>query len=261
MYLSAITVEINQQHSLTFQEFSTLLNQRCAGLQQQRDLAINYDKDRFMISGLTPKASQPIAELARIYNLTILRLDLTFCEVVSEFQQDRAKWLDWEAMKKRLHSHLETIKYRGHYLQTTRFDVRSFEMGAEKSDKQLFLRDRTDPPASVPALQIVWRLRGHHARAAWQWVYLAEPSEVKEGIDLAFCAATNTFLGPDWFHLGHDQRASLQKEAKPAKPKAEPDWHQYIDMAFEILRKKPGASEPFDTCTLISDYVFQKYCE
>jgi len=261
MYLSAFTVEINNQHSLTFQEFSTLLNQRASGLQQQRDIAVNFDKERFMITGLTPRAARAIAELTRLYNLTVLRMDLTFCAPVTNDHQARAEYLEWLSVKKRLHNHLETIKYRGHYLETTRFQTRSFEMGAEKSDKQLFVRDRTDEPGSVPALQIVWRLRAHHAKAAWQWILLTDPGELQEGIDLAFCAATNTFLGPDWFHLGHDQRATLQKEAKPEKPKAQPDWHQYADMAFETLRKLGGQSAPFDTCTLISDYLFQKYCE
>jgi hypothetical protein len=255
MYLSAITVELNDSHSLSFNEFSVLLNQRCPGLKAQQDIVTNYDHNRFMITGFNPRSSLAIAELARLYNLTILRLDLTFCSPVTADLIARAEYLEYMSVKKRLHNHLTHIKYRGHYLETTRFDTRSFEMGAEKSDKQLFIRDKTDDPAPIPALQIVWRLRGHHARAAWQWVLLTDPGELQEGIDLAFCAATNTFLGPDWFHLGHDQRASLQKEAKPVKPKSKEDWQALVKEAVSIIIRENMEYNAYQVEAVMTDFI------
>lgn len=261
MFISRITVQLDTHNGLTFADFHNLLNVSSPGLQLDRDIITNPNATQgFYITGTNPRASRAIGLQALHYNIPVVRCDITFLSVVDDKQVERAEYLDYAVQRERLKKHLHDQKYQGLVRDFTRFDVAYFVMGGDKSVKQLELSNCTEAPIPVKALQIVWRLRNNWAKEAWSFVQRS--GDIQEGVDNAFCATTNAFLGPDWFHLGHNQELFLDRHANSTpKEVAPPDWRLLIDRAFEEAKKVPGATCPFDTCTMMADYLYQHHAD
>jgi len=234
MYISRLTIQLDTHNGLTFADFHNLLNVNSPGLQLDRDIITNPNATQgFYITGTNPRACRAIATQALHYNIPIVRCDLTFLSVVDGVQAERALYLDYAFQKDRLKKHLHDQKYQGSLRDFTRFDVAYFLMGGDKSVKQLELTGYTDAPVPVKALQITWRLRNNWAKEAWSFILKA--GDLQEGVDNAFCATTNAFLGPDWFMLGHNQELFLDRNANsPAREPIKKDWRVMVVQACEM---------------------------
>lgn len=230
MYISRITVQLDTHRDLTFADFHTLVNAHTPGLQLDRDIITNpMGQGGFYITGANERASRAMATMALDYNIPVVRIDLSFCSPVAPGIIERASYLEYAFQKERLIAHLAKQKYNGNAGERTRFDIHYFVVGGEKSIKQLELSDHTNPPEEIEALQIVWRLRNTWAKEAWTWIEKA--TDYQTGVDNAFCAATNFFLGPDFFHLGHNQEVYFVRTAEE-KPKPVEDWHLTFEKAW-----------------------------
>lgn len=243
MYLSRITICLDTTDKFTFQDFHTLINVESPGLQLDRDVITNLSQSEgIYVTGVNPRAARAIARQAYSYNLPVVRLDLTFTGPCLPEVVDRAEYLDANWQTTRLKKHLADLKYRGGTRDFTRFDVHCFTMGGDKAVKQLEIRDKTESPVPIPALEIVWRLRNNWAKEAWTFVQKSD--NLDRGIDNAFCAATNSFLGPDWFHLGHNQELFLDRSANSVlteKPKK--DWRLMLEQACKLALTEIGDPE------------------
>lgn len=257
MYIHKLTVGLSEQHNLTYKSFHELLNHRSPGLRMEQDIVTNSNaKAGFLITGLNPKSAEAIGLIAREYNLEIVSLDIAFVSPVAHSTIARAEYLDYHFQVERLKKHLSDQKYVGNHGSYTHFGIHHYAMGAEKSIKQLLLQDKISPPGEVEALQIVWRLRQGWAKEAWSYIQKADTYDL--GIDLGFMAATNTFLGPDWFQLGHDQRVILTRISKPVVQKpVEEDWRVHIDRALKCFGK--NQTDPYEVLDLIAEYISHAY--
>jgi hypothetical protein len=235
-----MTIVLDTQQKLTFQDFHTLVNSHTPGLKLDRDIITNPNPVQgFYISTTNPRASRAVATVAKEYNLEVVRVDLTSTTIIEPDLIGRVEYLDYEFTKTRLLKHLKDTKNQSLPEEKTRFDVKHLFVGGDKAIKQLEISDHTEAPEPVPAIEIVWRLRNVWAKQAWMWILKA--SDLQEGVDNAFAAATNFYLGPDWFHLGHNQNIFFEPTITP-KAKPPEDWTLALEKACKLAVKHFGSS-------------------
>jgi hypothetical protein len=255
MYISRITISLDTHKDLTFADFHNLVNAHTPGLKLDRDIITNpLAGVGFYVTGVNPRACRAIAVMALDYNIPVVRLDLTFCSPVSDAVKERSRYLEYGFQKERLVAHLAATKYNGGSGEHTRFDTHYFQVGGDKAIKQLEIADHTVPPEEIEALTIVWRLRNSWAKEGWS--IIQHSSDYQEGVDNSFCAATNFFLGPDFFHLGHNQELFFNRQAVE-KPKPVKDWRLMLDEVCKVYEAEQ--TQFFDVYDLITD--FRDYLE